>query len=108
MTPYSDKDLADDWEFKFLRSATGAFRKPEFMQESLDEEAQAGWQFVEKFDNSRIRLKRPAYAKKNDRNLEFDPYRTQVGVTEGRMTVVVLFGVVFAVMVLGLLVVFLN
>jgi hypothetical protein len=32
------------------------------MQRYLAEEAQAGWTLVEKFDNSRIRLKRPAAA----------------------------------------------
>jgi hypothetical protein len=53
-------------EFKILRSATGAFKDPAVMQRYLAEEAQAGWTLVEKFDNSRIRLKRPAAARQQD------------------------------------------
>ena len=60
MTPYQPQDLNDGWEFKILRSLTGAFGKPEKLREFLDEEAKAGWVLVEKFDNNRIRLKRPA------------------------------------------------
>ena len=79
LTEYSPRDLADDWEFKILRSNTGAFRRPEKLKETLDQEARAGWVFVEKFDNGRIRLKRPASARENDRSLDFDPYRTYAG-----------------------------
>ena len=64
MTPYTPRDLAENWEFKILRSATGAFKDPAVMQRYLAEEAQAGWTLVEKFDNSRIRLKRPPRASK--------------------------------------------
>jgi len=35
MTPYSPRDLAEDWEFKILRSATGAFKNPALMQRWL-------------------------------------------------------------------------
>ena len=63
MTPYQDQDLSGDWEFKILRSVTGAFGKPEKLKEALDQEAKAGWVLVEKFDNGRIRLKRPASAR---------------------------------------------
>lgn len=92
MTPYQSQDLSGDWEFKILRSVTGAFRKPEKLKAALDQEARAGWALVEKFDNSRIRLKRPASARSGDGALGFDPYRTQVGMSEGRfvLTVVVL------------------
>ena len=34
MTGYSHADLAGDWEFKILRSATGAFRNPERFREA--------------------------------------------------------------------------
>jgi hypothetical protein len=37
---------------------------------------------VEKFDNSRIRLKRPAAARQQDAQRTFDPYRTRVGISE--------------------------
>ncbi len=81
MTPYSNDELQDDWEFKILRSATGAFKKPQRLREVLEEEARAGWVLVEKFDDQRVRLKRPASARRNDRGLGFDPYRTQVGIS---------------------------
>jgi hypothetical protein len=77
MAPYTPHDLAENWEFKILRSATGAFK-----DRYLAEEAQAGWTLVEKFDNSRIRLKRPAAARQQDSQCTFDPYRTRVGISE--------------------------
>ena len=82
MTPYTPRDLAESWEFKILRSATGAFKDPAVMQRYLAEESQAGWTLVEKFDNSRIRLKRPAAARPQDSPCTFDPYRTTVGISE--------------------------
>ena len=47
MTPYTRTDLAEDWEFKIIRSTTGTFKKPEKMRAVLDEEACAGWVMVE-------------------------------------------------------------
>ena len=79
MTGYRTDELAQDYEFKILRSATGAFRRPERLQQILDEEARCGWTLVEKFDNSRVRLKRPASARERDGKLGLDPYRTYVG-----------------------------
>ena len=82
MSAYQPADLADGWEFKILRSVRSEFKRPERMQEILAEEAQAGWTLVEKFDNSRIRLKRPAAARQQDAQCTFDPYRTRVGISE--------------------------
>ena len=82
MTAYTPRDLAENWEFKILRSATGAFKDAAAMERYLAEEAQAGWTLVEKFDNSRIRLKRPAAARQQDAQCTFDPYRTRVGISE--------------------------
>ena len=81
MTGYADKDLAEGWEFKILRSNMGAFRTPEKLQAALEEEKRGGWVLVEKFDNCRIRLKRPAGAKvvQGDFADNYDPYRTQIG-----------------------------
>lgn len=90
MTTYSREELAGDWEFKILRSLTGAFKKPEALHRVLDEEAQAGWVLVEKFDNSRIRLKRPASARDSDLHIGFDAYRTYVGPSEGQYVAIVL------------------
>jgi hypothetical protein len=79
MTPYSPQDLSDNWQFKILQSPFGRFQNPEYLQYALDEEARAGWVLVEKFDNNRIRLKRPASAAQLDGKLDFDPFRTSVG-----------------------------
>ena len=81
MTPYSQPDLSQDWEFKILRSTYGSFKKPEFLRQCLEEEARAGWVLVEKFDDARVRLKRPTTAKERDGKLDIDPYRIQVGAT---------------------------
>ena len=104
MTPYEPRDLAEDWEFKILRSATGGFRKPERLARILDEEARAGWMLVEKFDNQRVRLKRRAEARKNDRQLDFDPYRSHVGTSEGQVVAVAIaiaFALVFTFVLLA-------
>ncbi len=90
MTGYTATDLADGWEFKILRSATGAFKKPEVLRQFLEEEARAGWVMIEKFDSQRVRLKRPAAAKSGDSALGFDPYRTTVGISEGRLTFIII------------------
>jgi len=41
MTEYTQDDLKSDWEFKIVRSDTAAFRKPEVLNELLEQEAQA-------------------------------------------------------------------
>ena len=89
MTAYTATDLADGWEFKILRSATGAFKKPDVLRRFLEEEGRAGWVMIEKFDSQRVRLKRPAAAKSGDSALGFDPYRTTVGITEGGLTLII-------------------
>jgi hypothetical protein len=55
MTPYTSQDLAENWEFKILRSATGGFRDPVWLHGILQAESRAGWTIVEKFDDNRIR-----------------------------------------------------
>ena len=89
MTPYAPKDLAEGWEFKILRSATAGFRNPEWLRSVLDEEQRAGWTLVEKFDDSRVRLKRPAGARANDAILDFDPLRTWVGMRQGVLALII-------------------
>jgi hypothetical protein len=68
---------------------TNAFKKPEKLQQILIEESRAGWALVEKFDDARLRLKRPASAKEADGQLDFDPYRTYVGISQGRYVLIV-------------------
>lgn len=102
-TSYMPNDLDGDWEFKILRSNTGAFRKPETMREALREEAAAGWVLLEKLDNSRLRLKRPRAAGQQDGGLALDPYRTYYGIGQGRLALIVIL-VLMAVMILGTLI----
>jgi hypothetical protein len=80
MTPYSTKDLDEGWEFKIVRSNFGTFRSPEKLRAVLEEEKRGGWTLVEKFDDHRIRLKRPAGAKEAQGDFAdgYDPYRTTV------------------------------
>jgi hypothetical protein len=87
MTTYTPKDLAEDWEFKILRSNFGTFRNPEKLRAVLDEESRGGWMLVEKFDDCRIRLKRPAGTKLIQGDFEdgYDPYRTSVGMSQGAL-----------------------
>jgi hypothetical protein len=89
MTSYAPRELADDWEFKILRSISGEFRRPQRLAEILDQESRAGWMLVEKFDDRRIRLKRRSTASKDDRNLDFDPYRSYVGTSESTLMFII-------------------
>jgi len=81
MAGYTQDDLNSDWEFKIVRSDSGAFRKPEVLKKLHEEEARAGWVMLEKFDDTRIRFKRPRSARSRDALLapDVDPYRTQYG-----------------------------
>lgn len=94
MTEYSPDDLSQGWEFKILRSATSRFKDPAFLKACLDEEARAGWTLIEKFDNSRIRLKRPASSRSTDAGLGHDPYRTYVGTTEVQLAITIVAAIV--------------
>lgn len=82
MTSYTPEELASGWEFKIVRSATGGFKRTEFLQHVLAEEKHAGWTLVEKFDNSRVRLKRPASARASDGSAGIDAYRSHVGISD--------------------------
>jgi hypothetical protein len=90
MTKYSDADLREDWEFKIVRSNMAAFRNPEVLRQVCAEEARAGWTLVEKFDNQRLRFKRPLSARAGDAALGFDPYRTHYGISSGAFAAVIL------------------
>ena len=89
MTKYSADDL-EGWEFKIIRSGIGRFSNYQRVQQLCHEEAQAGWEMVEKFDNYRIRFKRRTENRSNDHLLKTDPYRTTLGGGEaGRALLVV-------------------
>lgn len=100
MTNYTKSDLSDDWEFKILRSATGRFKHAEELNKALAEEAEAGWVLLEKFDNGRIRLKRPASAKENDKSLRLDPYQTVYGTSDTQLAAMIVAGVATVVVLM--------
>jgi hypothetical protein len=100
MTKYTDADLQGDWEFKIVRSNLASFKSPEVLQQVCAEEARAGWTLVEKFDNQRLRFKRPIAARAGDAGLGFDPYRTQYGVSSGALVAIILVGTLLATAVL--------
>ncbi len=104
MTGYTPQELAEAWEFKILRSATSAFKAPAFLRSILDEERRAGWTLVEKFDDGRIRLKRPASARANDPALGSDAYRTHVGMSETKFGLCIAAGILGGVTLIGLLI----
>ena len=106
MTPYSDKDLAEGWEFKIVTASMGAFRKPDQFRAILEEEKKGGWVLVEKFDDCRIRLKRPAGAKVTEGDFAdgYDPYRSWVGPTAEQRTRIILgVAIVMSILVIAMI-----
>jgi hypothetical protein len=99
MTRYTDNELAEDYEFKIVRSATGAFKKRQSVEQVMAEEGLAGWKFVEKFDDNRLRFKRPSSARRNDFSLPpgVDPYRTTYGMGEAGLAFVIMGSIALAV-----------
>jgi hypothetical protein len=71
------------WEFKIVRAKHNIFRDPAVFQQLCEEEAQAGWVLLEKFDDHRVRFKRPIALREiiNPEGLPFDPYRTSYSST---------------------------
>ena len=98
MTSYSGREL-DGWEFKIMRSATGAFKDPRVFQITVQQESLGGWELLEKFDDERVRFRRPVSARNNDANLPrgYEPYRTQVGISEGALVIYIILGIVLVV-----------
>ena len=90
LTDYSPQDLAQGWEFKIVRANTPAFRNSDVMQQVCAEEARSGWELVEKFDDSRLRFKRPAAARNIPAPAGIDAYRTTYGMSQGTMVAMIL------------------
>lgn len=82
MTKYNDKGK---FEYKILRSATNSFKDSSIFKKVLDEESENGWELVEKFDNARIRLRRPTNMRSIKDNSVIDPYRSYYGVSDTKM-----------------------
>jgi hypothetical protein len=78
MAKYGSEDL-NGWEFKIVRSGSGKFRNQEAIQQLCQEEARAGWEMLEKFDDYRIRFKRKTEMRSSDTHQQINPYRTFIG-----------------------------
>lgn len=86
---YSASDLSG-WEFKILTANTlGGFRTPNVLNQVLQEEAVAGWELVEKFDNYRIRLKRRTQNRQLANQAGNDPYRSVYGPSDVKVITLV-------------------
>ncbi len=102
MTEYSKNDL-DGWEFKIVRANLKSFRNSHELNGLLQEESQAGWELVEKFDDHRLRLKRKISARKNDYNLSIDPYRTTIGPSDKNIAMLFLIAMfVFLIFIISI------
>ena len=88
MTNYNADDL-EGWEFKIVRASTRKFKDYEAVRQVCDEEARAGWEMVEKFDDYRIRFKRKTDKRAGDRHLDIDPYRSIVGIGQGSLATII-------------------
>lgn len=72
---------ARGWEFKIVRAKSDLFRNPTIFHQLCREESQAGWIFLEKLDDRRIRFRRSLATRQKIRpeTLPFDPYRCHYG-----------------------------
>jgi len=95
MTAYSPSDL-EGWEFKIVPANTRKFKDREADRQLCEEESKAGWEMIEKFDDSRIRFKRKIENRSRDRHLDIDPYRSEVGFSQGALAGVII-GIVLLV-----------
>ncbi|MEZ5357831.1 MAG: hypothetical protein R3F48_03305 [Candidatus Zixiibacteriota bacterium] len=89
LATYNSDDM-DRWEFKIVRANTQYFKKPENLRKICDEESRNGWEMVEKFDNYRVRFKRRIDRRTSAGASDIDPYRTQVGISQGPMVFLIL------------------
>ena len=108
VTPTTD---GTEFEYKIIRSPFGAFKTPEKFRAALAEEARCGWELVEKFDDTRVRLRRPVSCRAADADAEAgqDPYRIRVGLGDGAIAGRIILGVVLGVAaVVGILVLVLG
>jgi hypothetical protein len=105
MTDYTGDELDKGYEFKIVRSATGAFKKPQTLRQVIEEEGRAGWTLLEKFDNDRLRFKRPVSAREKDAALPegIDPYRTAYGMSEGMLVFLIIGSLVLLFIGVGLI-----
>jgi hypothetical protein len=82
-----------DWEYKIVRAEWNEFARREHLDTLLRQEATAGWVMAEKYDDQRVRLKRPIDAHYQDFYLprSVDPYRTTYTIPLDQQVVALMF-----------------
>jgi hypothetical protein len=102
LSTYRKEDLEQGWEYKILRSALSEFGKPEVFARAVETERIGSWELVEKFDDERVRFRRPIAARSKDAMLPagYDPYRTRHGISEGALAAWIIGGIAVALVVL--------
>jgi hypothetical protein len=100
MAKYGTDDL-DGWEFKIVRAYTRKFKSQDMIEKVRMEEARAGWELIEKFDDYRLRFKRRIEKRAMDKHLEIDPYRSQLAAPK-RLVVAIIAGIL--IMLIGILI----
>lgn len=92
-------------EYKIVQANTPFFRKTEQLRNILKEEAQSGWELIEKIDNYKIRLQRHIKHRDDDSSRSLDPYRVHVGpsntVTYGAAALITAGIVIFILRLVG-------
>jgi len=106
MTKYNSDDL-ENWEFKIIRSNFARFKDYKVVQQVCAEEAKAGWEMLEKFDDYRIRFKRPINKRAYDQHLTTDPYRTSMG-GDGKIGLIIAGSIILLIGLVVFLVVTFN
>ena len=91
LTKYNNDDI-NGWEFKIVRSLMGRFGNSEYIRRVCEEEARAGWEMLEKFDDHRIRFKRRVDKRSMDQHGDINPYRSEVGIGQGGIALAVILG----------------
>ena len=93
MSAYNSDDLSG-WEFKIVRSVFGRFSNYQAVLKICQEEAENGWELVEKFDEYRLRFKRRVERRSNDHLARLDPYRTSPGIKWSGTSTALVIGVI--------------
>jgi len=72
---YDPKELIG-WEFKIVRAKFPIFAETATVKRAERQERESGWVLIEKFDDRRLRFKRPIAERINDTKRKSNPYST--------------------------------
>lgn len=94
-----------EWEYKIIRTRRNLLANPAVLHRLCQEEAKAGWVLLEKFDDRRVRFKRPVSARVeiDPNSLPFDPYRSTYNIRFNPMRVAIALAIIGAFLIPGYL-----